>query len=331
MKILATLKPERYEVGYHAYGVLAEIDWFQRRVIRTLKIPCASFRDDQAFMGPLIGGVCQVGNRIYVAFWNFIIEVDYDRFEIINTISTPQMADLHGMTTDGKHLWVASTAVESVLCLDIQSGKPLWRWGPDDPLLSQDPPPLMDRLRDRMKRGGGLKVPDLDKGEYRYVHKSRSPFYRHHLNEVTWHKGSLYVGTKGWFGEPYSAIIHLNPKTRAASFMVEPGGFMGAHDGVFHEGRFVVTESSKNGVAWRNPNAEIIRQELHPARFFVRGLCFTGNSFLVGFTRVRKSKGPSWIIECDPRFNREFRRMELKGFYPPHQGTAIHALEMVRS
>ncbi|MBF0309569.1 MAG: hypothetical protein HQL56_08585 [Magnetococcales bacterium] len=323
MKILATFKPEWYELPDHSYGVVAEIDWSNKTILRQLRLPSASFRDDTAFQAPLLGGLTQIGNRLFVALWNCIVEIDYATFQVVNAVSHPWMADLHGMTTDGKRLWVVSSAVEAVLCFDAESLTPLWRWGPDQAILEHGAPAwrgwwplrLFDPRRKAVER------------EYRYIHKSRSPYRRHHMNDIRFHQGLLYITTHRWFDSKAGAIIRLDPESREAHFHVPPGSFQGMHDGEFRDGRLYVTESAANSVAWREADGRPEHRSLQPAPYFVRGLCQGENdSFLVGFTRLRRSEAPSWIIEYDATFTREISRLDVSCFYPAKQGTAVHAL-----
>lgn len=315
MKLLATLKPERYELPHHSYGVLAEIDWPARRVVRTLKFPSASFRDERGFMAPLVGGVCAVGRRLFMALWNGVVEIDYDTFQVVNAVSSPWMADLHGMDSDGHLLYVAATGVTALLALDLADLSTVWQWGPDEPLLRHG-----ESLRQRWCR-----LMARPQREFRHTHKSRSPHYRHHLNDVCHHQGYLYLTTLKWFDSPGGAVIRLHGPSRQAEFFIPPGGVFGPHDGLFAEGRYLVTESAANGVAWRLAQGEIQRARLGE-RAFVRGLCRLGDGFLVGFTRLRHHPAPSWIIEFDGCFQKELGRMDVSGFYPPDVGTAIHAL-----
>ncbi|OSM06835.1 hypothetical protein MAIT1_00292 [Magnetofaba australis IT-1] len=311
--------------------MLAEIDWARKEVIRELRIPTASFRSDSAFMAPLINGVTHIGNRVFVAMWNFIAEIDYEKFAVVDAFSHPNMADLHGMSTDGKRLFVASTSLDAVLCFDAESFELIWRWGPDVPLLAGHKPasqrafyesiPLFgDRLAERPLT--------FVEGEHRALHKSRSGFRRHHLNDVVWNPadGQLYVTTSHWFEELGGAVIRLNPETLEAEFVAPPDSFLGTHDVQFVDDRIVVTESRGDSAGWVTGAGEVVHQPLGQMPAFVRGLHWTGESFLTGFTRLRESSDPSWIVEFDRDFEREISRMDISGFFPTEQGCAIHAI-----
>lgn len=330
MRLIVTLKPENYEQPRSSFGVIAEIDWESKKFIRYLKIPSASFHDSGAFMAPLMGGLCHIGSRLFVAAWNFVIVVDYNNFEILDTFSHPYMADLHGMNTDGSNIWVISTAIESLLCFDPNTYSLNWRWGPDEPILSARAPAgkktrSLDRLGKVFSRSGqGGRT--FAEREFRYVHKGHSAYHQHHLNDVRYHRGELYLTTKGWFEGTSSAVIRLNPRTQESEFFVEPGGFRAMHDGEFLEDRFVVTESAANGVAWRNADGTIETRRLKEEPYFTRGLAYTGHSFLVGFTTFRGTDHPAQIAEYDHSFTNEISSMCIDEFYPPEVGTAIHAM-----
>jgi hypothetical protein len=344
MKILATLKPAKYKnIFCDLHGVLVEIDWDTKTVLRSLKIPMASFHDDTAFMTPVLSGLCLIGRRVLVAAWNFIAEIDYDTFQVVNAVSWPPMADLHGMTTDGNDVWVTSTAIDAVLCLDANNLHLKWRWGPDEPILYQDrlatssigqgliarlplvriPIPWLSRLSERSNDFHFIER------EYRYIHKSKTSYHYHHLNGVCFHEGLLYITTKGWNrDESKSAVIRLEPQTRRAEFLVPPGGFRGMHDGGFVDGRFYVTEAFANSVAWREPDGSIISRQVEPLGYFVRGLCYTGSSLLIGFSTWRNTNLPAQIVEYDLEFEHQLGIMDISMFYPEDKGTAVFSLAL---
>lgn len=339
MRLLATLKPEKYATHHHSYGVLAEIDCEARRIVRHLKIPAASFDAGNAYMAPLIGGLCRVGDRVVLSAWNFLVEVDYERFEITNVASWPLMADLHGVDSDGSSVWVCSAAIDAVLRLDAETLTYRDRWGPDAPILRDE------RLAARVESNPLGRVPGLRplvraaiarrpnfrfvEREYRGTHKSRSPTHDHHVNDVCFHEGQLYVATRGWneiTDGSRSAVIRVDPGTAEADFFVRPGGFRQMHDCVFVDDRLYVTESGANAVAWREPDGRIVQREVQPAPHFVRGLAWTGRSFWVGFSTLRGTEHPALVVEFDPGFERELGRVDVSGLYPKSVGTAVHGL-----
>ncbi|MEO5367838.1 MAG: hypothetical protein H7831_16050 [Magnetococcus sp. WYHC-3] len=325
MKLLASFKPEWYERPHHSYGVIARIDWPSRQVEAVLRLPSASYRHRDAFMAPLTGGICRLGERLFAAMWNHLVEIDLRTLTVTNAVSHPWMADLHGMTTDGKHLWVVASASECLLCLDPDTLDVMWRWGPDDAILESHPPagfpPLQLWQRWRRQRAAAVFP-----AEWRHVHKSRSPLYRHHLNDVSWHRGALYLTTLSWFQQPGGAVLRLDPRDRRASFLATPGSLAGPHDGEDDGGRLLVTQSRARAVAWVDHDGTVTSRTVTPDPCFVRGLCPTPTGWLVGFTRLRRSADPSWIVEYDREFLHERGRMDVSGFYPPEQGCAVHAL-----
>ncbi|NGZ25961.1 MAG: hypothetical protein G8345_03605, partial [Magnetococcales bacterium] len=298
MNILVTLKGEHYELPHHAYAVLAEIHWPSKKIVRSLKIPAASFRHDGAFMAPLAGGVCCHGDRVFMAMWNFIVEIDYDTFEIVNAVSNPWMADLHGLATDGGYLYVVSTAVTSLLALNLKDLSLAWQWGPEEPILGQGA-----SWWQRWSSSCG--------NEFRYIHKSRSCHYRHHLNDVRHRDGFLYLTTLKWLQQEGGAVIRLNPVNRQAEFLIPPGLIFGPHDGEWTQQGWLFTESAKNGVVWQREDGSLNRMPLSPAPAFVRGLCAMEEGYLVGFTRRRQSATPSWIVEFSEDFGREISRLDV--------------------
>nr|CRH08056.1 Protein of unknown function. NHL repeat [Candidatus Magnetococcus massalia] len=324
MRLLVTMKPEAYEGPTGSYGVLAEIEWPAGEIVRQVRFPTASFRCSEAFMAPLIGGVCHAHGKLYVAMWNHIVVVDYASFQIIDAFSDPWMADLHGLTTDGTHLWAAATASESVLCFDLTSQQRLWRWGPDAPLLAQHnphPPSLWQRLQQLWQRKAPLRQ------EWRHLHKSRIPGYRHHLNDVTYHDGRLIITTKQWYKSLPGAVIQLDLNGQEAHFIAPPGSFRGTHDTEWLNERLYFTEADANGVGWLEADGTMGHKSIEPNNYFVRGLCWSGEQFVVGYTRQRGTRDPALLVGFDPSFEASLTTMELEGFYPPEQGTAIHDIQ----
>lgn len=333
-RYLVTLKPEQYLTPQHAYATLAEIDWQTQAVIRTLRFPSASYSDDGSFMAPLAGGVCTVGNRIFVALWNFIVEVDYDSFQIVNSFSHPYMGDLHGITTDGSNLYVAATSIDALLCFDIDNFELQWRWGPDEPILYED------RVRQIMEARPVAFLPfvygrrlftvmEMQKfvdRDYRHVRKGYTGYHNHHLNDAILHESKLYITTKQWNTHLAGAVIELDLVSRESRFFIPPDSLQGLHDGVWIGERFYVTESGANRVAWREPDGKLVHKEIQPENYFVRGLCDTGGSWLVGFTTQRGTQQPALIVEFDRDFNRTIQTMDVSTFYPPTKSTAIHAI-----
>ncbi len=336
MRILVTLKPARVTSAHHCFGILAEIDWSSQSVVRTLKVPAAVYNHESSFMTSVLQGLCVTEDRVFCAAWNFLLEIDYHRFEIVNAVSYPLMADLHGMDTDGEHVWVTSTAIDTLLCLRASDLSIEWRWGPDEGILQDDPthhdvdPARREATGTPSERATAPhgNTRRFEETEYRHLRKGLTGWHRHHVNDVVNHDGLLYVMTKGWDDHCSSAVIELDPISRRSSFYVRPGGFRGMHDGTFVDGRLFVTESGANSVAWRELDGSIESLRLDPAPRFVRGLCYTDPAFLIGFSTPRNAAVPACIAEYDLRSNKCCRRMDLLGFYPEALGTGIHAIRL---
>jgi len=334
VRYLVTLKPEKYHTPQYAYAVLAEIDWYSKQVLREIRFPTATYSHPKAFMSPLIGGVCRVGERVFVAMWNFIVEIDYESFVIVNSFSHPYMADLHGITSDGNHLYVTATAIDAVLCFDIDTQELVWRWGPDEPILYQDRveaelqssmysvlPLIGSAMRDRAIRRQTFR----DK-EYRYRHKKYTSYHNHHVNDVILYGDYLYITTKEWNHDQKGAIIQLDLRTHESQFFVKPDSLDGLHDGVWYDDKLYVTESGCNQVAWCDRVGQVTHQKIEPSPYFVRGLCDTGESWLVGLSTLRDTHLPAQIVEYNRDFTAIISKMDVSGFYPSEKSTAIHAI-----
>lgn len=329
MNILVTLKPLHYRSYGHNYGILSEINWKEKKIIRTLKIPSTAIDGGEEFFIPsVISGICNIKSRIFVSTWNFIVEIDYKTFEVVNAFSHPHMADLHGMTTDGQYIWAASTAIDSVLCFDVANFNYKWRWGPDSPILWQDRM-FSGRLKSYVKKFPALRNwfrLKFEDNDYRIIHKKISPYHYHHLNDVCFHKDTLYITTKGWNRDSYGAVVQLNLKSFDSSFYIQPGVLKSTHDGLFKKGNFYLTQCDTNSVAWKDVKGEVSFQKLEPSPYFIRGLCPINEMFLIGFTKTRDADFHSQIIEFDKTFERRISCFDVDNFYPRHIGTAVHAI-----
>lgn len=335
--ILVTFKPEKYATPTHSYAILAEVNWETKQVIREIRFPTSAFSHPQAFMSPLIGGVCVTNGRIFVAMWNYIVEVDYTTFAIVNSFSHPYTADLHGIDTDGKYLYVTATALDAVLCFDIDTFELVWRWGPDVPILYQD------RMTSQLQSDRLMSIPIVrlfrqrrvhhqqrfHDREYRFRHKKNTGYHHHHLNDVIIHENNLYVTTKQWNKKQKGAIIKLDLGSHEAEFFVPPNSLDGLHDGVWYKDHLYVTESGANQVAWCDKQGHITHRQIEPAPYFVRGLCDTGESWLVGFTTQRDTDLPAQIVEFNRDFTETLSTMNVSRFYPPEKATAIHSIFLV--
>jgi hypothetical protein len=309
--------------------MVLEIDWTQKRVIRTLKIPSAIIhRGDGIYIPSVATGMCNILTRVFIATWNFIVEIDYETFDIVNSFSHPYMADLHGMTTDGKNIWVASTAIDSVLCFDADHFDFKWRWGPDAPILWQE------RVFSGTCKSFIRKIPILrnfffvkfEGDDFRIIHKTLSPYHYHHLNDVYFDKNRLYVTAKTWNRGGYGSVIQLDVVSFDAQFFIEPGTLKGTHDGFFRNGRFYITQCDDNAIACKDRSGKINSHKLKPSPYFIRGLCPMDSTFLVGFSRLRGTNHPTQIIEFDDKFERKISCFKVDNFYPGHIQTAIHAI-----
>jgi len=329
-RYLVTFKPQRYQTPTHNYAVLAEIDWTQKAVLREIRFPSASYSHEEAYHAPLIGGVCRVGNRVFVAMFNYIAEVDYETFQIVNSFSHPYMVDLHGLTSDGNALYVASTGVDAILCFDLKSLDLLWRWGPDDPILYSDRveadgrlsvPLLGERRRKQVERQQQFRDTD-----YRHMRKGMTGYHHHHINDVILYEGSLYITTKQWNHKQKGAVIQLELASRTPKFLSLPDTLNGLHDGVWLNDCLYMTESGANQVAWWCADDGVTHRKIEPSPYFVRGLCDTGKSWLVGFSTLRDTELPALIVEYDREFTTMISEMDVSHFYPPEKATAIHAI-----
>ena len=346
MKYLITLKPLTHETNTSSYSVMAELNWETRRVERALKIPAANFSGQNSFMRSFSQGVCKDGNKIFLAGWNFIMEIDYSSFQISNVFSHNLMSDIHSISVTKNDLFVCSTGIDTLLCFDRKSYSLKWFWRIEDSGIDTKLriPIIFSFLRKRssiiskiVRRLGFFQFQKLFKisfktDEYRSVDKRRSPYHAYHMNEFAVINNQVYICTKGWNDNEFtkSAIIVLDLNTRNSFFLAKPGTFCGAHDLLFlhKEKKLFVTESGNQSIGILDINKKSIEhRRLCEKKYFIRGIASCSNGFLVGFTsdRLRTCGGSyPFIIEYDNSFNQVGNSFVFDQFYTEDIGGAIH-------
>lgn len=335
MHILLSFKPVNYLRNRGTFAGLARLDTVTGKMDAVLRLPSAAFRDGCAFMVPNAQALAVDGSIAYVGLWNCLVVVDLKSFSVIDAFSSPEMADVHSVAVSDKHIFVVSTATECVLCIDKASFRREWRWGPNEPILSRGHRGLLPGLRSRVYRAAVrrlglvsyLRIPKYQDEETRFVHKSVSPYYRHHLNNVFFYENQLYLNTKGWFDTTSSSVIRLDPATLEADFFVKPGGFIGSHDGMFHDGWYYVTEADNNSLARSDCSGQRIeRFPLRPEGYFVRGLALVDGFWFVGFTPRRGSSNPTCVGVYEAKSLQRESLVRVPDLYCPGEPLAIHTI-----
>jgi len=337
VKLLFTYKPVDYMRTLGSYAGLVRFDLDRGAYDRILRIPAPAYRSRPAFSVPFAQGLAVAGKTAYVGMWNTVVLVDLDSFEIIDAFSSPQMADVHSIAVSDEHIFVVSTATECLLCFDRANHQLCWRWGPDAQILGRGSRGILPGFRSRSYRmairrlglGSLLGVPAYRDAETRHVHKSRSPYYRHHLNNVYIHESKLYLNTKGWFDSKSSSVIELDSESLEARFLVAPGGFIGSHDGLVYRDWFYVTEADNNSIARVSLATLVIeRFPVQPDGYFVRGLAVVDDTFIIGFTPRRETGDPPCIGQYDAGDLQRIRLVEVPDLYGAGDPLAIHTLAL---
>ncbi len=322
MKILTTIKPRNQGVSTHSYGVLAEIDWARKKIVRKIKIPSASFFDENSFSHCALNGLAVYEDRIFVSAWNFLIEIDYASFEITNCISIPLMGDLHSIAINRSKIFVVSTVLDAILCFNLNNLEYLWYWRPNDDYSTRSQLSL-ENSRDF--------IPKINRSkEFRYVHKSRSSYYRHHLNDCRVHKDQLYISAKDWCREANcSTIIRLNLATLESDIVVEPGVLRGAHDPVIVGNSLYATESESGLVSWFDQTNYQNKRSIRPSKqkYFVRGLEYVNSGFLLGLSSHKEESHPAKIIKFNEGFTSQLSYFKLDEFYDS-SGSIISSIKL---
>lgn len=341
MKILATIKPVNYLSNKETFAYLIEVDFISTEIVRKLRIPAAAFKTKSAFMTNFAQGITIAGNKIFVTCWNFIVVIDYESFTIIDSFSHPYMVDLHGIDNDGENLYVTSTAIDSVLCFDINTFDLKWRWGPDENILTGRkwllPIPRCFINKKRYFKiftnklglyNINIKYKFNEHVDYRHIHKTRSPYHFHHLNDIKYYNGNLYISTGNWNGSLESSLIEILHESGEARFVSKPGSIKAIHDIVFFEKNIYVTESRNNTVAIVDKvSGSVSRIKVENKKYFVRGLCEINNTFVVGFSTMRNTKNEAKLVQYDLKLNKVLNEIDLGNMYSDKYNSAVHAIQ----
>jgi hypothetical protein len=340
MKILATFKPTRHLNNICNYAYLCEIDLLGRKVLRQLKIPSAAFMTKNSFMTNFAQGLTidYQRNRVYVAYWNFIVIIDYENFDIIDAFSHPFMADLHGISYNNNRLYVTSTAIDALLVFDTNTKELLWRWGPDSKLLLDGKSSNPKYLRNLISRSyllskvynryisNRLKFKFID-SDFRSTHKTRTLYHHHHLNDVNYSSpDKIILTTKGWNNFENGSIIVLNPITDIAEFLLEPGLAKGIHDCLVVNESVYFTESDAKSVSMIDSTGNYTKLFTEKDQYFIRGICMVEDMFIVGYSTLRNTHLPCKIVTFNSDFSRTINEVYLDKLYPSNIGTAVHTI-----
>lgn len=351
MRYLVALKPLTHDTNHDSFAVLVEVDWDQREVVRSVKIPSANFSSDSGYMRSHIQGLSVYDNKVYLSFWNFIAIIDYETFQVIDSFSHPLMTDLHGICITSDHILVCATAIDGLLCFDRKNQELKWSWRPDDSILSSKMripncfnfvlkktnlvARLLNWIQISKKALNKMKISFYFK-DFRGIDKTRTMLHFHHLNEVNFADGRIYLLTKGWNDSVSSSLIVFSADdvSNSPEFIAKPATFKGAHDIVFKDSAVYVTESNSESVARLDiaDNGSVKHWRLTDTGYFVRGLCDTeDDTFLVGFTPSRnKSSAQSrqpLVREYSASFDSVKTEMLLDGFYSERVGGAVHCIK----
>lgn len=338
MKALATIKPVSYLKNTENYAYLIEIDFLSGLIERKLKLPSASFRSENSFMTNFAQGLVAHENKVYVAYWNFIVVIDYVSFCVIDVFSHPLMTDNHGIDTDGKRLFVTSTAIDMLLIFDLQSKRLLDHWGADASFFNKNVvfvPTWLHRgflgvtWNKIAQKTNLFKVRSRfsSEQEYRATHKSNSLFHNHHLNDVLHvDENEVILTTKGWNDFENGSVISLDLVSKEARFIAPPGSFKGLHDCLKKDDTIYVTESSKNSIGMITADGNIHHKVLTEVPYFVRGLAETNQGFLLGYSSLRgKDAAAAKIVHYDSLFEKEYHSISLENLYVDSK-VAVHAI-----
>jgi|GEM_PF-2442730 hypothetical protein len=348
MNYLVGIKPLKHNINTNSYSVLAEIDWVTKEILRTIKIPSANYTSKDGYMRSNIQG-CTIDNgKIYITQWNFIVIIDYKTFQVIDSFSHAYMSDCHGIEIVENEIFVCSTGIDAVLCFDKETHELKRFWRPEQSSLeSKIPLPSFlsfiriksSKFYKRMKNlqlhiflTQKFRVFFKNNKEYRGLDKTRSGLHSHHVNEISYVDNNLYVLTKGWNNTTSSSLIKLNLEFTKECFILNPGDLGGAHDIIFSNNQISFTESLSESLGlYLLDTNKIIHHKLSNNNYFVRGLSFYKDDYLIGFTPARNEKNNRFPFIA--QYDKSLKKIEQLHFdyYGSEIGGAIHFIYKVET
>jgi hypothetical protein len=305
-RFLITTQSYRHQLDQEIpteYGYLVETDFQGNKRLLKIPTPVASPYPDER-LKPGLRGVVVYENKIYAATWNSIYIIDAGSFEIVDSVSHPLMADLHGLHVDERGIWVTSSLMDLVLRFD-------WEWHLTGVLQISTTEMYPEDIR---------RTVDLSE-DYRLHGKRERGFQTFHCNHVTPYKdyNQQYMLVTGrGHAQHNGRILLVDRETMQHRFWI--GFLRGPHDGIFlNWNTFVVTETNSSTLAFIHRwsprrsfpfvGARVARRVEVPkderGQFWTRGLCKTNDGSLL--------VGKSVWAGSDPSLNASVVRMKASG------------------
>lgn len=165
-------------------GEIVRLDWDTKKVLaRDPMVPTDPWVDDPNPRGNARGGrgIVQVGRRLFAALYHSVRVFDRELNDL-GRISNNLFVGLHEMSLSGDALWVASTAIDAAIKVDLE-GSLIGDW------WARENRNLQERFE--------LEPMRIDKNADNRLLWLEQKVTRHpshtHLNAVTPHNGDLYV------------------------------------------------------------------------------------------------------------------------------------------
>ncbi|OHB35310.1 MAG: hypothetical protein A2Y09_06870 [Planctomycetes bacterium GWA2_39_15] len=278
-------------------GELVRVDWTTKKVIAKKPLiptdPPITEKDDPNSRGNARGGrgIIRQGDTLYVAIYHSILLFN-TALNSKGKITNNLFVGLHEMYHNEDTVWLASTAIDGAIHIDLQ-GNLLESWWPREnrklqQLFALDSLPINKTIDNRML--------------WLHVQPSKQPGHTH-LNAVAVRKGQMCV-LLNRFGLVYNTITD--------SILIEDPSIIGCHNLVFLGDKILINDSKGKRVVVYSQDGKFINEidllsfpeilAIHNAdidnyeekrRLFVRGLSpIDDKRILVGFS-------PATIVEIE--------------------------------
>jgi len=244
MSILITTQSYKNDIPTE-YGYLLEADENNGSIIRMCKIETPDLSNVLGErIKPGLRGLFVYEDKIYVSTTNKVIAIDPKSFKAINEYSHKWMSDLHGIYVNHDGIWVTSSLLDAAILYDFDCRPRNALWFSETFLYKE-------RLQ-------------VDKAvDWRLRGKYFRGFRQFHANHIELKNGQVCITGRGKKNNGRIIRIEKNHFLKKEHILDKDinlfaKGLHGAHDGIWHNGLFWITESAGSTIAAINQKGKIV-------------------------------------------------------------------------